>query len=223
LTLDPVRSGIGRLSKRRDLTVLAIVFCFGALLNAFGMVAPVYELQSWMADVLGTKSEGLILGLLFFAALVVEPFLLLALAGWIALRATRSQTKLVTHVTHFAWSLVPLGFGVWIAHYAFHLLTGLWTFVPVAQKAVADLGLPFLGTPDWGRGGLHESYVRPIEMGFLALGLFGSLGVAYAIAQREFGRRALRGFLPWAALLLVTFATAVWLLTQPMEMRGTFL
>ena len=41
--------------------------------------------------------------------------------------------------------------------------------------------------------------------------------------QREFGARALRGLAPWAALQLVLFGTAVWLLTQPMEMRGTFL
>jgi polyferredoxin len=38
---DPDRSGVGRYSARTDLAVLAAVFTFGALLNAFGMVSPV--------------------------------------------------------------------------------------------------------------------------------------------------------------------------------------
>jgi polyferredoxin len=41
LMMDPRRSGIGRFSQRKDLAALAIVFSFGALLNAFGMVSPV--------------------------------------------------------------------------------------------------------------------------------------------------------------------------------------
>src|SRR5690606_21259363 len=47
------RSGVGPLGLRPDLAVLAVVFTFGALLNAFGMVSPVYALQQWMADLLG--------------------------------------------------------------------------------------------------------------------------------------------------------------------------
>ena len=49
LTVDPMRSGIGFLSKRKDLAALMIVFTFGALLNAFGMVSPVYALEQWLA------------------------------------------------------------------------------------------------------------------------------------------------------------------------------
>jgi hypothetical protein len=187
------------------------------------MVSPVYELQTWMADVLGTRSESAILGILFGVVLVVEPVVLLGLAGALALRFARSRERLPRHIAQFVWSLVPLGFGVWTAHYAFHLLTGLWTFVPVAQSALADIGLPLLGSPSWGRGGLDDGLVQPIELGLLALGLFGSLGVGRRIAQREFGPRARAGFAPWAVLQVLLFATAVWLLTQPMEMRGTFL
>src|SRR6185312_3857316 len=53
LTVDPVRSGIGFLSKRKDLAALTIVFTFGALLNAFGMVSPVYALEQWLSRSLG--------------------------------------------------------------------------------------------------------------------------------------------------------------------------
>lgn len=220
LASDPRRSGIGRLSRRPDLAALAVVFCFGALLNAFGMVSPVYALQAWLGDALGTKSEGIVLGLLFAFVLVVEPVLLLGLAGHASRRLGGSGEPLLAHVTRFAWSLVPLGFGVWVAHYLFHFLTGLWTFVPVAQKAVLDtFGTALLGRPDWGRGGLHAATVQPIEMGFLLLGLAGSLIVGLQIARANLARpRA--GFAPWAVLLVAMWAAAVWLLSQPMEMRG---
>jgi hypothetical protein len=42
---DPRRSGIGRFSQRWDLAALVIVLTFGAYLNAFGMISPVYALQ----------------------------------------------------------------------------------------------------------------------------------------------------------------------------------
>ena len=46
LMVDPIRSGIGYFSRRKDLAALAIVFTFGALLNAFGMVSPVYAVET---------------------------------------------------------------------------------------------------------------------------------------------------------------------------------
>ena len=45
LMTDPMRSGIGLFSRRKDLAALVIVFTFGALLNAFGMVSPVYVVE----------------------------------------------------------------------------------------------------------------------------------------------------------------------------------
>ena len=38
----------------------------------------------------------------------------------------------------YSYSLVPLGFGIWLAHFGFHFLTGLYTFIPVTQAALAD-------------------------------------------------------------------------------------
>ncbi len=222
LTVDPVRSGLGRLSKRRDVTALVLVFAFGALLNAFGMVSPVYAFQAWLADLLGTRSETAVLGVLFAVGLVVEPVALLSLTGVAALRLAGSPENLLRHAGRFAFALAPLGLGVWTAHYAFHLLTGLWTFVPVLQLAARDLGIP-LGDPAWGRGGLSVAAVQPIELGLLFLGLAGSLGVAARLAQRDFPAAWKRVLLPWGALIALMFAAAVWLLDQPMELRGTFL
>jgi hypothetical protein len=58
-------------------------------------------------------------------------------------------------------------------------------------------------------------------MGFLGLGLLGSLLVAWRIAGREAPARAVAAFLPWAGLCLLLWGSAVWLMGQPMEMRGT--
>lgn len=220
---DPRRSGVGYFSKRKDLAALALLFTFGALLNAFGMVSPVYAVQAWLARVLGTTHEAPVLGTLFFAALVVEPALLLGMAAFATRRLTGVREPLPVIATRFAYALVPLGFGVWIAHYSFHLLTGLWTFVPVVQGLLLDAGITLFGAPAWAPGGLPEELVYPLELGFLGLGLVGSLLVAYRLAEATYPSRPRPAFVPWAGLCILLWLAAMWLLSQPMEMRGTFL
>ena len=51
----------GRLGERADVAALVGLLTFGALLNAFGMVAPVYVLEAWLAGALGTQSEAVVL------------------------------------------------------------------------------------------------------------------------------------------------------------------
>jgi polyferredoxin len=220
---DAQRSGIGRFASRRDLAALVLVFTFGALLNAFGMVSPVYAVQAWLSRVLGLTHRGPILAILFAAALVVEPVVLLGLASWLTRRLTGSRQGLLALATRYAYTLVPLGFGVWLAHYAFHFLTGFWTFIPVSQSALKDLGWPVLGKPRWQLGGLPVAVVYPLEIALLGLGLVGSWVVAYRLARKDSPARPERSFVPWAALSVLLWLAAVWLLSQPMEMRGTFL
>src|SRR6185295_8566990 len=74
---DPRRSGIGRFSKRKDVAALMLLFTFGALLNAFGMVSPVYTVETWLAGLMGTKQEAVVLSVVFLWILVLEPVLLL--------------------------------------------------------------------------------------------------------------------------------------------------
>ena len=223
LWAETPRSGVGRPLERKDLAALVLVFTFGALLNAFGMVSPVYAVQAWLSRVLGTTNRAPILALLFTAGLVVEPVVLLGLAAWWTRRATGTRQGLLPLATRYAFSLVPLGFGIWVAHYAFHFLTGFLTVVPVAQSALEDLGRPLLGEPNWRLGGLRAAVVYPMELGFLALGLVGSWIVAVRLARQDQPRSPWRAWLPWVLLHALLFASAVWLLTQPMEMRGTFL
>ncbi|MEJ2208274.1 MAG: FesM [Anaerolineae bacterium] len=223
LALDGPRSSLGRLSRRPDLAALAVVFTFGALLNAFAMVSPVYALEEWLAGVLGTGSELPVLALIFLGGLAGLPALLLGLAGWLSQPA--GGTGLISWITRFAYALLPLGFGIWLAHYSFHFLTGFWTFVPVVQSFVSDLaGTPLLGAPRWDLAALlPAAWLNPLELGFLGLGWFGSLLVAYRIAEREAPERPWRAFVPWAVLLTLLLIAGIWLMGQPMEMRGTFM
>jgi ferredoxin len=227
LWVDHRRSGIGCFSRRSDLAALAILFTFGALLNAFAMVTPVYALEDWLASLLGTPSEIPVLALIFFAGLVVVPAVLLGMAGWLSRWGVGAVERagLWAWVTRYAYALVPMGLGVWLAHYSFHFLTGFWTFVPVIQDLAADLlGVPLLGAPRWDLGALlPAAWIYPLELGFLGLGWFGSLLVAYRLAAGGESRRPWRFFAPWALLLSLLLLAAIWLMGQPMEMRGTFL
>lgn len=221
LFADPRRSGVGRFSKRTDIGVLVLLFTFGALLNAFGMVSPVYAVQAWLAGMMGTTNEVPVLGTLFFAALVVEPVILLGLAALWTRMAARTSEPLLLIAMRFVYALIPLGFGVWLAHYSFHLLTGLYTFIPVVQSLLSDGGLAVI--PNWRLTGWPQELVEPLGLGFLGLGLLGSLVVAYRISEREYPARVKQVFVPWAVLCVLLWGVAMWLLSQPMELRGTFL
>ena len=113
------------------------------------------------------------------------------------------------------------GFGVWIAHYGFHLLTGILTIVPVAQSAAIDMaGSAVLGEPLWRWTGMRSGAVFPIQLGFILLGAIGSLTVAYRVSERDFPDNPWRPTAPWAVVTVFLAVLAMWVLSQPMEMRG---
>lgn len=220
---DPMRSGIGFLSKRKDLAALVVVFSFGALLNAFGMVTPVYALENWLANLLGVNHELPVLAFMFALFLFLEPLILIGVAAWLTRVSGGSKRPVVYLAVRYSYALVPIGFGIWLAHYGFHFLTGLYTFIPVIQAALGDLGWAVLGQPRWGAPGLPPNGVQLFEMGFITLGIVGSLLVSYSIAAKEESDHPMLAFAPWAALALIIGAGAFWLLAQPMEMRGLVL
>ncbi len=219
------RSGVGRIHERPDLAALALLLTWGAFLNAFGMVEPVFRLQAWLATTLGVTSRETLLAGFFLVGLGVVPALVTGVTAWASRSLAGSEGTLVRRATRHAWGLVPLGFGMWTAHYLFHLLVGGLTIVPVAQQYLRDLGLP-AGEPGWGLGAMvPESWLFPIELVFLQGGLLLSLAASWRIALGHEGDRgaALRAWIPWAILATALAATGIWLLLQPMEMRGTFL
>lgn len=223
LANDTMRSGLGFLSRRKDLAALTIVFAFGALLNAFAMVSPVYALEQWLARRLGVTVEAPVLAIVFGFFLVVEPLVLIGVAAWVTRVLGRSKSSLAVIAVRYSYSLAPIGFGIWLAHYSFHFLTGLFTFIPVTQAAVAELGAAILGQPQWTLVGLPTNLVQVFEVGFILLGLFGSLLVSYLLAATDQLARPVGVFIPWAMLALLIAGAALWVMSQPMEMRGLVL
>ena len=223
LMTDPRRSGVGYFSRRKDIAALALVFCFGALMNAFGMVSPAYTVESRLGHLLHIQSQASILGLLFIAFLVVEPAILLGGAAWVTRSCAQVNRAWLPLMLRYAYALVPLGFGMWLAHYGFHFFSGLYTIVPVTQNALASLGWPILGEPRWMLVGLPKYVVEPLEFGFLLLGLAGSLLIVWRLAEEDAGKRRIRAFLPWAVVCVGLFAASIWLMTQPMDMRATMM
>ena len=223
---DPQRSGIGRFSRRVDLAALVLLLVFGAFANAAGMVGPVLAWQERFQALLGGPSLLIPVTIFYLLALLAAPLLLVASAAFVSRAWSGASESVLTVATRFTFALVPLGFGMWLAHYSFHFLTSWDVIVPVVQRGLADLGLP-VGVPAWIASCCRPAagWVLPLEIVFLDVGLLLSLYAAYRIALGQCASlgAALKAFAPWAALLVLLFAAGVWVLFQPMEMRGTML
>jgi ferredoxin len=219
---DRPRSVIGRLSRRPDLAALALVFTFGALLNAFAMTSPVYAVEEHIGKAIGTRSEAPVLGLVFLFALGILPLAACGGAAWLTRRMTSTRTPTIQEIAvRYAYALVPFGVGMWLAHYSFHFLTGMWTIVPVTQSAAIDAaGRALLGEPDWRWMGMRPGGVFPLQLGMVLLGALGSLVVAHRISERDSAGRAMRASAPWMVVIIALAAAALWILAQPMEMRA---
>lgn len=224
LTQDPVRAGVGRLSARTDLAALAAVLVFGAWVNAFGMVEPVYRLEAAVTSTLGFASRPVFLMAFFVVALLGAPWVLLTGTAWVARSASGRSTSLGHEVRRHVWGLVPLGLAMWTAHYLFHLLIGGMALAPLIQEALWDLGIP-AGSPAWTLGPVvPEGWILPLQIGILQGGLVVSLMAFWRIAQADSRldrSAAKRGLLPWAVLATALTVLGIWVLGQPMQMRGT--
>jgi cytochrome c oxidase assembly factor CtaG/ferredoxin len=219
LRRDPQRSGVGRFSRRVDLAVLAVVLVFGAFANAAWMTEPFqFGLRASGRGWLATLA-------LHLLALIVVPLALVASAAFLSRqwgRLTQSWTEVATR---FSYALIPVGFGMWLTHYSFHFLTSYGALIPTVQRFVVDTGWTILGAPEW----IYTccvavaGWLLRLEIVFLDLGLLLSLYTGYRIslAQTHGVSRALQVFVPWAAIIVGLFGFGIWVVFQPMQMRGT--
>jgi hypothetical protein len=222
---DPQRSGIGRFGRRPDIAALVVLLVFAAFANAAGMVAPVVAWQEQLADALALPGPFAVTTLGLVMALIVLPAVLVGAAAVVGRWWSADPGRRRDVVTRFAFALLPLGFGMWLAHYSFHFLTSYGSLLPVVQRMAADLGPAWLGPPDWSAAtcGPVAGWVLRVELLCLDLGLLLSLYTGYRIGldRRPVMKQALKAFTPWAVLVLLLFAAGVWIVFQPMAMRGT--
>ncbi len=222
---DGHHSGIGRLGGRPDLAMLVLLLVFAAFANAAGMVAPIVDCQGRLTGLMGCQSPLLATTAFDFVALVVLPILMVGTATTLSRYCGGFSMSRLALATRFSYALVPLGCGMWLAHYAFHFLTSYGTVIPAVQRFAADHGWSSLRDPEWSCSccGPVADWLPRLEIVFLDLGLLLSLYTGYRISVGLASRpsRALMAFVPWALLSLLLFAVGVWIVMQPMQMRGT--
>jgi cytochrome c oxidase assembly factor CtaG len=222
---DRQRSGVGRFGRRPDIAALVVVLVFGAFANAAGMVGPVAEGQERLASLVGIHSPLVATAAFYLLAVIVLPLLAVGGAAALSRRWGRLEAGTLEVATRYAYTLVPIGFGMWLAHYAFHFLTSYDTAVPTTQRFLHDLGWTALGEPQWVAACCRPvaTWLPRLEIVFLDLGLLLSLYTGYRIALVRSPRlpQALATLAPWALLIGTLFALGIWLVFQPMQMRGT--
>lgn len=219
---DRARSGIGRLSRRFDLAALVLVLVFGAFANAAGMVEPVVAWQDRLAGWLGLPTFWIVT-LSFIGTVLVLPWLLIAAAALLARCLGSGHPDMRATALRFTYALVPIGCAMWLSHYTFHFFTSAGTAIPVTQRFAQDLGMSFLGAPEWACSCCQSvaAWIPRLELIFLDLGLLLSLYAGYRIARQLSPQSPLRALAPWALLIVLLFAAGVWIVLQPMQMRGT--
>ncbi len=201
---DPQRSGVGRISRRLDLAMLAAVLVFGAFANALGMTEPLVEAMRRFSASIGLPDDRVVafVGTLAFALLVP------AVIGVVAAGGSRER------FCRGMRGLLPLGASMWAVHFGFHLVTGFSAGWASLQRAAGDVGLD-LGTPQWALACCANvpPWLVPAELLALQVGVL----VSAAALVRSLGRRAW----PWIAIAAALCMLGFWIVQVPMDMRGT--
>jgi cytochrome c oxidase assembly factor CtaG/ferredoxin len=210
--------------RRFDVAALIFLLVFAAFANAGGMVLPVQSWEQSLETKFGLASLQPIIAALYLVALVILPAFLIAGSVWLAKTLGPIRASWREIVWTYAPAFVPLGFSMWLIHFSYHLLTAGQTALPVIQRAAMDVGITLLGAPNWSLSSTMPSldWLPALELMLLDLGLLFTLYIGWRGASR-FGltlSRRLRLNAPWAALAFLLYSIGIWIIFQPMQMRG---
>lgn len=217
------RPSPAHLARRLDLAALALVFVAGAFVSAAAMVGPVGQAIARLAAATGSKPVAE--ALTFAAGLAAVPALAITACSRACWRLGRAVCGRRALAAQLSQALVPLGVGMWSAHFLFHFVTAAASLVPVAQRVAQDLGLRLLGAPDWrlAHAAPAAETLLGLEILLLDLGLLVTLYTGWRISEQVASapRRALAGFIPFALLAAALWALGLFVVSEPMPMRGT--
>jgi hypothetical protein len=137
-------------------------------------------------------------------------------SGWASSRWAGAGVTWKNLTCGFTLTLVPIGFAMWLAHFSNHLVAGWNTAIPVVERffsQVSSASFPQAWMPSW---------LPSLELIFLDLGLLLTLYTAWRVAHRFANgeRTALTVMSPWAGLACALYAAGLWIVFQPMQMRG---
>jgi cytochrome c oxidase assembly factor CtaG/ferredoxin len=220
LIRDLPRSGVGRYAKRLDLAALVLLLTFGAFANAAGMVTPVLNAMATLDKQLGLSSDIVVVTLFSLVALIILPLASASLAAFWS--KSQSGGKFRENFSRFSMALAPLGFGMWLAHFTFHFFTAALTPLPIIQRILRDLGWS-QNAPQWSVPTIAFYDLPAWELFILGAGFLLSLYVCWRLAKQFNPSRTFGVFLPWGLLAAALYVTGVWIIFQPMDMRGTMM
>lgn len=213
LTVDPYRSSIGRLSRRTDFAALVLLIVFGAFVNAAGMVGPVIMWQHGWHARLGPHMMPVVIAAFVILGAVLVPAAMVSLCGGLN-RLIPSMDDVGQTVRRFVFTLVPMGVAMWAAHLLYHFAIGWSAPSMVVGRVVAGLSAAPMGfVPGW----LTSAQIMLLDAGLL---LTMYVGWRVARQQVEGLRRAMSLIAPWMAVSCGLYCAGVWILFQPMQMRG---
>jgi hypothetical protein len=212
-------SGIGRLMRRPDVAALVLILVFGAFLNAAGMTDPVMMwMHRWHAR-LGVSSMVPIVSMFYAIGVLIIPGILAAACGWVSLHGARASAGWKELTCGFTLALVPVGFSMWLAHFSNHLVAGWSGLLPAVEKFFSRVS-----------SGVYPQawmlmWMPSVDLLFLDFGLLLTLYVAWRVALQvtDTGPMALAVLAPWAVLAGALYSAGVWIIFQPMQMRGTMM
>lgn len=216
LLQDRYGSGIGRLSNRSDAAALAWILVFGALINAAAMVDPVSGWMHSLDAALGLRSMLPLTTGLFLAGIVAAPVLLAWMCGTAAAWLGNLGGSWKAPARSFGFALIPLGFSLWVAHFSYHLLVGWRSIVPVFDRILR------VSAPAMNLSAQAPAWLPAAQILLLDAGLVWSVYIAWRTARRQTRElsQALGLVTPWTVLAIGIYAASIWILFQPMQMRG---
>lgn len=219
--IEASRDGWARRGRRSAL-LMGVMLAFWGLMNAFAMVPPFFAAADLVAAALGTRSEALVLGVLYAVVTAAGLGLTLGASALTDLAGGRYQGAWAAF-DRWAYVVVVLGVGFWTAHYLFHFLTGALAIVPVTQHFFEIRG--FAVDANWRWAQLVPSrWLFPIGAGAVSLAAALAWVVTARIALRDFLRsRALLAMWVMGIFVLLLSLLQLLVLGLPMEMRGTLL
>ena len=204
-----------------DLATLACLFAWGAFVNAMAMsdaFAPLFH-QLGAGFGMGSGSYSEWLG--YLALLIFPPLLTIPLLALTSRRLAGVRLSLGESVARFAPGLVPVGLSMWLAHFAYHFVTGIGTIIPAGGRALHAI-LPERFNPIESAPAYMPDWLTDAQLVALGLGLVVSVAVFWRIARDLQPRtgRALAGAVPWFLLAAALWGVGVAVFISPMEMRG---
>ncbi len=212
----------GRLAAGWDRATLLVSLALMGFANAFGMVPPAAALDGWLASI-GVPGEGLRLLLLFGLVTLALPAALVWLLATLSSHLSGGGDDARQHAARYAPAFVPMGAGIWLAHYGFHFAIGALTLVPALQAFIGDHGWGLAGSPNWALGPiLPIEWIFPLQVVVTVSGFLAAMAVlarAGLQGNRE-PMRALVEVLPWAVALVLLAVAGLWVFNLPMQPRG---